>query len=621
MKGEIKKKIAIIVTVIALMTAVCGCENKKASGDSQSTESISTVNAGSVSIKLKGTSAEISGEGATEKNGVVTINSAGTYVLSGEMTKGRVIVDADKESEVTLVLYNASIKCDDNAPIFVEKAKNVFLTLADGSENSVTDGESYSLGDNDSNVDGAIFSRCDLTINGGGKLSVSANYKHAIVGKDAVLITGGEYLINAVSGGIYGKDSVVITDGSFDITSGSNAVKSSNSEQSDMGNVKISGGVFNITAGNDAIESANMLEIDGGEFNITTGGGSENASMRSDGMPNENWGKWDKGMNMHKPQGDMAEHPENPDGEMGEPPQMPNDVISQTANATVEDTTGSAKGLKAEKSVTINGGKISIDSSDDSIHSNGTVTINGGELTLSSGDDGVHADAELLLNGGNINVQKSYEGLEGVTVTIQDGDINVTATDDGINAAGGSDTGSADRIGRDNFADASKYLLKITGGKTVVNASGDGVDSNGDIVVEGGELYVNGPLNDGNGALDYGEGASAYITGGTVVACGSSGMAVGFGEENSTQYSVLHNFDSKISAGTELSVTDSKGNVVLKFIPEKDYQSVVFSCKDLDKGKYTITAGSVSDEITIESIVTSNGGGMGFGRPFGHGIM
>lgn len=628
MNKEIKKNLALFVAVILTLCSAVGCKKTQKNSDLSSIASeieaedidVGYEESGAVNIKLNGTSADITGRGAAENDGIITITAAGTYVLSGEMTNGRVVVDTDKNSKVKIVLNNASINCSDNAPVFIKKADKVFITLEDGTENNLTDGESYNLGEDDSNVDGAIFSRSDLTFNGSGKLTIKANYKHGIICKDDLIITGGEYTITSAFGGIYGKDSIQISEGTFDINAGSNAVKSGNNEESDKGAIKITGGNFNLTAGNDGIKSAQILEIEDGEFNITTGGGSENASMNSNGKPNENWGRWGGNMpDMQPKNGDMVK----PDGK-------PNDdmMFQPTANNTGEAASDlksdSAKALKAEQQINIKGGTFNIDSSDDSVHCNGDIVFSGGSLTLLSGDDGVHADGNLLITDGIINVEKSYEGLEGVTVEIQGGDIRVNASDDGINAAGGSDTGSSDRMGMDKFnSDTSDYLLTISDGKTVINASGDGVDSNGNFIMSGGELYINGPTDNGNGAIDYGDGASAWITGGTIVACGSTGMAESFGEENSTQYSVLHNLSTNVPCGTVVKISDSKGNTAISYTPEKDFQSVVFSCDKLQKGTYTITAGDISEEITISSIVTSNGsfGGMGSGRPFGRGGM
>ena len=573
-----------------------------------------------VKIVFDGTDAEISDKGAAIENGVLTISQAGVYELSGELTDGRIIVDVDKNEEVQLVMNGTKITCSDNAPLYIVEADKVIVTLNEGTENSLTDGASYNLGEDDANVDGAIFSKADLTLNGEGSLSVTANYKHGIVCKDSLIITGGEYEVTSASGGIYGKDCVKIKQGTFNVTAGSNAIKSTNTEEAERGYIYINGGTFTLNAGNDGIEAATNLLVDGGDFDITTGGGSSNASMTTDGMPNEDWGNWGgNGIEMH---GVM-----NPSdrGQMRDMQPMQNsetlsNVIVQTSNSTSTETTDeesdSAKGLKADGDIAVRGGSIKIDSSDDAVHSNGNISYLGGELTLSSGDDGTHADGQLLITDGKITVEKSYEGLEGVTIAIQGGEISVTASDDGLNSGGGSDTSSQDRMGRDSFNQSSSgYLLTISGGIVNVNASGDGIDSNGNLVIEGGEIYVSGPTNSGNGAIDYGDGASAWITGGIIVACGSIGMAEGFGEENSTQYSVLHNLSTTVSGGTEVVVSDSQGNVILSFTPEKDYQSVVFSSPDIKEGTYTITAGSVTEEITVNSIVTSNGsfGGMGGG--------
>ena len=201
------------------------------------------------------------------------------------------IVDADKESEIKLVFSGLSVSCSDNAALFVNKADKVTVTLESGSENSLTDGAEYSLDDETSNVDGTVFCRSDLTLNGTGTLNITANYKHGIVCKDDLVITDGVYSVTSVSGGIYGKDSIKINSGSFTISAGSNGIKSDNTEEAGKGYIYINGGTFDIAAGTDGIESRSIISIEGGTFNITTGGGSENASMRSDGQPNEGWGK------------------------------------------------------------------------------------------------------------------------------------------------------------------------------------------------------------------------------------------------------------------------------------------------------------------------------------------
>lgn len=234
---------------------------------------------------------------------------------------------------------------------------------------------------------------------------------------------------------------------------------------------------------------------------------------------------------------------------------------------------------------------------------------------MASGDDGMHANGNLTISDGTVDITKSYEGIEGSIVTIDGGTISVVASDDGINCAGGSDTGSTDRMGADQFSSQDGVELNINGGTITIDAEGDGLDSNGNFTMAGGTVYVCGPTNGGNGALDYN--GTATITGGTLIACGAVGMEEGFGD-NSTQYSVLHDLGSTVSANKKLTITDSDGKEILSFTPTKTWQSVVFTSADLKNGEtYTITAGSQSETVTIDGIVTSNSKGMSFGR--GHG--
>lgn len=531
-------------------------------------------------INLNGNQVSIQGNGASYSDGIITISSEGTYLLSGTLDNGRIVVNVPDTQKVQLVLKGADIYCEDNAAIFVQQADKVFITLDSGTQNTLSSGSSYNLGEDDSNVDGVVFSRADLTFNGTGKLTIDAQYQHAVVSKDDLVITGGEYVITAAGGGLYGKDCVKIADGTFTIDSGTDCIQSSNAEEASRGYVYLAGGTYTLTAGTDGIQAETVLLIDGGEYTIATGGGSANASVTSNGAVNASWGMWGR--------------------------QAPG--ANQTSQQ--EGDAASAKGLKASGNLVLNGGTFTIDSSDDSIHSNACVIMRGGSFTIRSGDDGIHADDSLVIEDGTVQIDKSYEGLEGLNVTVSGGDIRITASDDGINSAGGSDTGMMGRPGQNSFGTASAgsdVYLKITGGTLWVDAGGDGLDSNGDLVVEGGVIYVSGASNDGNGALDYD--GTADISGGTILATGMSGMAQGF-SDSSSQCSILHNFGSTIPASQTVTLTDSSGNTLVSFTPSESFQSVAVSCPQLKQGEsYTLTAGSQSETLTLSSTVTSNGGG------------
>ena len=680
MKINTMKRAAALAAAITVL-AMTGCSDSKNNTNKTSTEvktaAVTSTEAAidaddievgyeeddAVSVSFSDSGIETAGSGVTVDGTVLTITAAGTYKLSGTCSNGRIVIEAGKEDKVKLVLDDLDLTCKDNAVITARTADKVFLLLESETVNTLADATAYDLAADD-NTDAAVFAKCDLIINGDGTLTVTGNYKHGIVSKDDLVITGGNITVKAASSGISGKDSVKISAGSIDVTSGKDGVKSDNSEDEGKGIISITGGTIKINAGGDGISAAKELQISGGDFNITTGGGSVNASMKSEAMPNgdrkqgfggkgdftpPDMGNFDMGDLGTPP--DMGERPdrgdfdpskfdnngERPDfGDMGTPPEMPdgktfekseeksadsdNDTSSGNTETSSDTVSTSAKALKSGGIIMIENGTITIDSADDSLHCDGSANISGGSITASSGDDGIHVGGDLIIDGGDVTITKSYEGIEGMTVTVSGGTINVTANDDGINCAGGSDTGSSDRMGRDQFAAQEGVYLKISGGTVNVDAGGDGLDSNGDLYIEGGMITVSGPENSGNGSIDHN--GSASITGGTIIAAGAVGMEEMFDEEGTTQCAVLHDFTKSFSADTEFTVTDKDGNTILSFTDPKTWQGVIFSSPDLKQGEtYTVSAGGESAEITIDGVITSNStGGMGnMGGMGGHG--
>ncbi len=477
--------------------------------------------------------------------GGVDITEPGVYRLSGQVADGSIRVAPATEGDVWLLLDGVSVHNEDGAALTSDGCDKLILTLAEGSVNSLTQG---SATPDEEDNDAAIYVRDDLTINGTGALTIESAYLDGINCRDSLRIVSGEITVNAVDDGLVGKDEVTIGGGTIAITAQTgDGIKATNAEDADRG----------------------FVTIADGSLTITTGEGSASVSQTaSDGWGSR--GGWEQ---------------------------------------EAEEDTPSQKGVKAETTLTISGGTLSIDSVDDALHAV-DVALSGGEMTLATGDDGVHADNTLTVSGGTITVTRSYEGLEGADVTLSGGEISVTASDDGINGAGGDDATSTDegvfgasgRFGRDRFASSTGTIL-ITGGVISVNASGDGVDVNGDLEMTGGELYVNGPQSSGDGALDYD--GSFTLTGGTVVAVGAAGMAQGVSDPS------VPGTAMNVSGSGTLEVLDSAGNVLVHFEPLRDYSHVVvYSDRFTDGQSYTLTLGGESQTVQM---TTDSTGGMGFG--------
>ncbi len=441
----------------------------------------------------------IDGENAIIDGNNIIINAEGTYILSGEFNGHMIIVVAGASDKVQVVLNSCIISNDEGPAFYIKSADKVFITLAEGTANKISDGKEYTYTDDENDVDAALFSKSDLTINGKGKLTVEGNCSHGIVSKDDLVIGDGIYDITSAKKALNGKDCVKIYTCDMTINAGTDGIASNNDEDADRGFVYIQNGKINIKSGNDGIQAETVLKLDNPIITVCAGGGSINAPERVE----KHFGRGGKGREAEAEAN--AEATKSAEQASTEATQSSEETNTKIVEAAAESTE-SMKGLKAGKDILISGGEYIIDTVDDAVHANGSINIEGGSFKLKSGDDGVHADNTLNITGGHINIEKCYEGLEAYQVAISGGEIFVISSDDGVNASVGSENGSEEQ----GFVDSIKGFLapwlngkfEITGGFLAVNTEGDGLDSNGVMTISGGKTYVAGPTSGGNDAFD-----------------------------------------------------------------------------------------------------------------------
>ena len=526
---------------------------------------------------------------AKAEDNVCTISEPGVFTLTGRMTGGQIVVDVDKtvypDGVVELVLSGMSLTNTETSPVYVSSvADEVVFTAKKGTENTISDGTDYTNADGGQ---GAIYAKDDIKFKGKGKLTVNGNAADGIVCKDDIKIYNGTLTVNAADDGIRAKDSVIIgsaSDGEENDysalsvtvkTKGGDGIKATSdtasSTEKQTGLVAINGGAVDIDSYADGISAEQYFVMNGGDLNIRTyEGSSYGGSTTSSEGSTGGWGS-------------------RPSGNPGGP--------GMDGNANKTDI--SAKGIKvvglydedgttwqSAGDITVSGGTITIDSSDDCMHGSGNVSLTGGSIKLASADDAVHADHDLTIgtkNSGSyddvvIFVEKCYEGMEALKIYQNSGSVIVNSTDDGFNAAGGDGSGSANPgmpWGQGGFGggrpgggfssgNPDDYIIQFNGGFALVNASNgdhDGFDCNGNIEINGGYIVSNG-----NEPYDCGDGGSTIkVNGGVWVSnCPSGGMSMSAGEMPASVSATAN-----VSANTRLSLVGSDGNVIVSFIVDK----------------------------------------------------
>ena len=342
-----------------------------------------------VNVTLDGDDAEADGTGATMIDGALNITEGGTYVLSGEL-EGEVIVDVSKDSDekVQLVLDDVTITSEKSAAIYVREADKVFITLAAGSNNVLTSSGTFET-DGDVNVDGAIFSRDDLTINGTGKLSLTST-DNGIVAKDELKLVSGTADISADGHGIQANDAVIVHDGSWTIAAGADGIHCSNADDLSWGYIYVEGGSIDVTCESDGLDASSAIQIDGGTLAISSG---------DDGI--------------------HADH----------------DTV---INGGTVDITKSYEGIEGG-TITVTGGDVHVVSSDDGFNASGVATessSDGGGWPFGGFGGTQKSGADLLISGGRIEVECEGDGIDSNgNCTMTGGELYVSGPESSMNGS------------------------------------------------------------------------------------------------------------------------------------------------------------------------------------------
>lgn len=369
----------------------------------------------------------------------VTLTGAGTYLVRGALTDGQLCIDAEDSDKLHIILSGASISTAGAAALYVRAADKVFLTLEDGTSNHLAaSGEAVT--DGTANLDATVFSRCDLTVNGTGSLSVQSSASHGFAVKADLALMSGTFSVTAAKHAISAKKSIRIKDGSYLLTAGRDAIHAEDPDDTTRGFIYISGGTLRIDAASDGLDAATTLQFIGGSITATAGS---------------------KGI---KAGGDLL-------------------VACDALDISATDDA-----IHTNASCAITHGSIRISTGDDGVHADDNLTVHGGTIRIEESYEGLEGSTVDIL-GGEITIKASDDG------------INAAG---GADASGSAPPNAPTGRHEDTFraSDDTIYIC-IAGGHISVDAEGDGLDSNGSITVTGGTLLVSGSSGSDDAALDY----------------------------------------------------------------------------------------------------------------------
>jgi len=292
----------------------------------------------------------------------VSITEEGVYVITGIAEDATVIVEADDEAKVQLVLDGVSVTNEDAPVVYVKSADKVFITTA-SSDNYMEVSGDY-VADGDTNLDAVIFCKEDLVLNGTGSLEIFSARGNGVTSKDDLKITGGSLFITSALDGLEANDSIRIADGELTIDSDKDALHSEYDEDDSVGFIYIAGGALHISAADDGIHGTSAVQIDGGTIDIETS---------TEGI---------EGTYIQVNDGDISVYAKD-DGVNAVAMSSAYNVVIEVngGNLDVEVGSGDTDGFDSNGDITINDGVIDI-SADSPFDYDGGAELNGGTVTV-----------------------------------------------------------------------------------------------------------------------------------------------------------------------------------------------------------------------------------------------
>ena len=513
-----KSCVAAVILAMCLMTSGCGSQNYTTNNKNTDTTVTSSITAQDTNVThaddADNYKTEITGEFSitstdgstiTQNDSVYTITQAGEYTVTGLLSEGQIVVNADDNAEITIVLNGTSITCSNGSPIYIKNADNVKIKSEENTYNCIVDAraEADDNSDNSSSENGnaAIYAACDLKLVGKGALSATGNYNNGIQSKDDISIKNVTIKVNAINNAIKGNDEVAIESGEIiAISRKGDGIKTSNSslstKEKQKGNVIISGGNIDIYAACDGIDAAYGVDVSGdGNLNIYTDTYSDyseavaadtsGSSASSSGSPisTPDSSASNPGSSASNP-GSSASNPGSSNQNQGSSSKSSSNATMMTyiTTANTDNQNNSRVGTPPDMNNAQNNGNMG---NPPDMNNSSSNSDNNPDMKGNFGGGNRAANGMPGNNSSGNSSKKSYstKGIKAESeINISGAAINISSTDDGIHA--NSDSGVLE-TGEDG-----KGIISISGGTITISTGDDGIHADKELNITDGYINV-----------------------------------------------------------------------------------------------------------------------------------
>ena len=355
-----------LILLLLILLSLTGCQNKnddntkvniptleiKDTNDIFNESFITTKNLTNINLNTNsnGTNYEL-------KDNKLLIGDSGSFELSNTL-EGMVIIDANKDDVIHLILNNATIINENSAAIYIKKANKVYIELKN--ENYLETKNDFIAFD-ENNIDGVIFSKNPVVFGGEGKLTITSS-SHAIVVKDCLYFDDGNYNLTTKTSAIASNEIIKIKDGNYIINSDGNGIQAVNNDELNIGDIYINSATMEITSTSDAIEAGGNIQINGGTYRLL-------AEL--------------KGI------------------------KAVNNLAIIDGNFEIESTDDA---IHSNGNVEINKGTFTIITNDDGIHADNNLVVNNGNINIINSYEGLEG-INIVINNGQIEIVSSDDGM------------------------------------------------------------------------------------------------------------------------------------------------------------------------------------------------------------------